>query len=133
MLLKLTSYMRFSKYKKATTTPKPFETNQNHSKTNPKPFHGLKTFFVDNTPAWSCMINGYSSSKPMAEMGNLLHLTIAALQIDCWVEWVNSDANIADLPFRLGPQHQRGQLYAARPVFKQQRMIFLTPNDSSAP
>lgn len=88
-------------------------------------------FFVDNTPAWYCMINGYSSSKPMAEMGNLFHLAIAALEIDCWIEWVNSEANIADLPSR--PQHQRAQLYAARPVFQQQRMIFPTPADCMTP
>lgn len=58
--------------------------------------------FVDNTPAWSYMINGYSSSAPMAEMGNLFHraIMIAVLGIDCWIEWVNSDANIADLPSR---------------------------------
>ena len=88
-------------------------------------------FFVDNTPAWSCMINGFSASKPMAEMGNLFHLAIAALEIDCWVEWVNSDANIADIPSR--PIHQRGQLYAARPVFKQIRMVFPTPDDCLNP
>ena len=88
-------------------------------------------FFVDNTPAWSCMINGYSSSAPMAEMGNLFHLAIAALGIDCWIEWVNSDANIADLPSR--PERQRGQLYAARPVFKQQRMQFPTSTDCLNP
>ena len=46
-------------------------------------------FFVDVTPAWSCMINGFSRSKPMAEMGNLFRLAIAALEIDRWVEWVN--------------------------------------------
>ena len=88
-------------------------------------------FFIDNTPAWSCMINGYSSSKPMAEMGNLFHLAIAALEIDCWIEWVNSDANLADLPSR--PAHQREQLYAARPVFLQTQMVFPKPSDCLNP
>jgi hypothetical protein len=62
----------------------------------------LRNRRVDNTPAWSYMINGYSSSAPMAEMGNLFHraIMIAVLGIDCWIEWVNSDANIADLPSR---------------------------------
>ena len=48
------------------------------------------------------MINSYSSSAPMAEMGNLFHraIMIAVFVIDCWIEWVNSDANIADLPSR---------------------------------
>jgi hypothetical protein len=87
--------------------------------------------YVDNTAAWSCMINGYSSSKPMAAMGNLFHLAIAARGIDCWVEWVNSEANLADLPSR--PAHQREQLYAARPVFLQRRMIFPSPADFDNP
>jgi hypothetical protein len=56
--------------------------------------------YVDNTAACSCMINGYSSSVPMAAMGNLFHLAISALGIDCWVEWVNTKANLADLPSR---------------------------------
>ena len=58
-------------------------------------------------------------------------LAIAALEIDCWVEWVNSDANIADIPSR--PIHQRGQLYTARPVFKQIRMVFPTIDDCLNP
>ena len=41
------------------------------------------------------MTNGYSSSKQMAEMGNHFHLDIAAFEIDCWTESVNSDTNIA--------------------------------------
>ena len=87
--------------------------------------------YVDNTAAWSCMINGYSSSKPMAAMGNLFHLIAAALWIDCWVEWVNSEANLADLPSR--PAHQQEQLYAARPVFQRRRMIFPSPSDYNNP
>ena len=45
----------------------------------------LRNRRVDNTPAWSYMINGYSSSAPMAEMGNLFHraIMIAVLGIDC--------------------------------------------------
>ena len=67
----------------------------------------------------------------MASMGNLLHLAIAALEIDVWVEWVNSEANIADIPSR--PSQQREALYAARPVFRQQRMIFPSQADCLHP
>ena len=93
--------------------------------------HRKICFFVDNTAAWSCMINGFSSSPPMAKIGNLFHLALAALEADCWVEWVKSEANIADLPSR--PIHQRGPLYAARPVFKQERMLFPTQEELDNP
>ena len=58
---------------------------------------------------------------------NLFHLTADALGIDCWAEWVNSEANLADLPSR--PAHQWEQLCAARPVFLHRRMISPSPSD----
>ena len=67
----------------------------------------------------------------MAAMGNLFHLIAAALWIDCWVEWVNSEANLVDLPSR--PAHRREQHYADRPVFLQRRMIFPAPSDYNNP
>jgi hypothetical protein len=91
----------------------------------------LYVIIIDNTAAWSCMINRYSSSVPMASVGNLLHLTIAALGFDCWVEWVNTKANLADLPSR--PACQREQLYAARPVLKQRAMVFPSLFDYTNP
>jgi len=53
-------------------------------------------FFCDNTVVWRSLITGYSSSKMMARVKALLHLFVAALDIDLWVEWVNTDAIIAD-------------------------------------
>ena len=61
----------------------------------------------------------------------LFHLALSALEADYWVEWVKSEANIADLPSR--PIHQRGPLYAARPVFKQERMLFPTQEELDNP
>jgi len=57
-------------------------------------------FFCDNTAAWSSMITGYSSSKTMARVSALFHLFVADHDIDLWVEWVNTDTIIADLPSR---------------------------------
>lgn len=88
-------------------------------------------FYVDNTSTWSAMIQGYTSSKSMARISALFHLAIAALQIDCWVEWVNSEANLADWPSR--PARERSRLYEARPVFKQVAMLFPSQADITNP
>ena len=93
--------------------------------------HRRVLFFIDNTAAWSAMINGYTSSPPMARLSTLFHLAAAALSIDCWVEWVNTDANLADLPSR--PLAQRTELYNARPAFKQLQMIFPSPAEHADP
>lgn len=77
------------------------------------------------------MINGYTSSPPMARLSTLFHLAAAALSIDCWVEWVNTDANLADLPSR--PLAHRTELYNARPAFKQLQMIFPSPAEHADP
>jgi hypothetical protein len=67
----------------------------------------------------------------MTKISALSHLALAALDIDCWIEWVNSDANIADWPSRL--QRQRAPFYAIRPVFKQTAMVFPTEEDMAKP
>jgi len=47
------------------------------------------------------MTTDYSSSKTMSRVSVMFHhLFVAALDIDLWVEWVNTDANIADPPSR---------------------------------
>ena len=46
----------------------------------------------------------------MTKISALFHLDLAALGIDCWIEWVNSDDNIADWLSR--PQRQRAPFYA---------------------
>ena len=69
--------------------------------------------------------------SPWQPWANLFHLTAAALGIDCWIEWVNSEANLVDLPSR--PAHRREQHYADRPVFLQRRMLFPAPSDYNNP
>ena len=65
-------------------------------------------FFCDNTAAWSSMTTGYSSSKTMARVSALFYLFVEVLDIDLWVDWVNTDANNTDLPSR--PLSGRGEL-----------------------
>ena len=82
-------------------------------------------FIIDITAVWSTKINGYKNSPAMARMSSLFHLAAAVLIIDCWVKWVNTDTNLADLSSR--PPAQRTELYNARPVFKQLQMVFSSP------
>ena len=57
-------------------------------------------FFIDNTSALSACVHGYARDTDLAAMSNLLHLALAQLQCTSWFEFVNSAANIADLPTR---------------------------------
>ena len=69
-------------------------------------------FFVDNTSALSACIHGYARDTDMAAMSNLLHLALAQLQCTTWFEFVNSAANIADLPTRPQDAADVDDLYA---------------------
>ena len=77
------------------------------------------------------MITGYSSSKTMARVSALFHLFVAALDIDLWVEWVNTDANIADLPSR--PLSGRGELSKITPLLADCPMIFISKTEFDDP
>ena len=55
---------------------------------------------IDNTSALSACVHGYARDTDLAAMSNLLHLALAQLQCTSWFEFVNSAANIADLPTR---------------------------------
>ena len=57
-------------------------------------------FFVDNTSALSSYVHGYSRNTDLAAMSNLLHLALAQINCISWFEFVNSAANVADLPTR---------------------------------
>jgi len=93
---------------------------------------GRKVYlFCDNTAAWSSMITGYSSSKTMARISALFHLFVAALDIDLWVEWVNTDANIADLPSR--PAKGRGDLSKITPPLIERPMNFICQKEYDDP
>jgi len=88
-------------------------------------------FFCDNMAACSSMITGYSSSKTMARVSALFHLFVAALDIDLWVEWVNTDANIADLSSR--PLSGRGKLANILSPLVERPMIFISEEEFNDP
>jgi hypothetical protein len=88
-------------------------------------------FFCDNTAAWSSIITGYSSSKMMARVSALFQLFVAALDKDLWVEWVNTDANIADLPSR--PLSGRGELSKIIPPLVERPMISISEEEFNDP
>ena len=45
------------------------------------------------------MTTDYSSSKTMSRVSVMFHhLFVAALDIDLWVEWVNTEGNVTNLP-----------------------------------
>jgi len=69
--------------------------------------------------------------KMMACVSALFHLFVAALDIDLWVEWVNTDANIADLPSR--PLSGRGELSEIIPPLVEHPMIFICEENSTTP
>ena len=61
--------------------------------------------FCDNTAAMSATVHGYARSPNLAAISNTLHLALATLRCNLWVEWVPSDANCADVPSRpQGPE-----------------------------
>ena len=59
------------------------------------------------------MVHGYSSSSVMQIACSLFSLLRAALETDMWVEFVYTDANIADIPSR-----NRGAGHADEAAFK---------------
>ena len=56
--------------------------------------------FVDNAPALSNVINGYSGRADMARFVNMHHAACIALNVDWYGEWIPSKANIADIMTR---------------------------------
>jgi len=77
------------------------------------------------------MITGYSNSKTMARVSALFRLFVAALDKDLWVEWVNTDINIADLPSR--PRTGRGELSKIPPPLVERPMTFISEADFNNP
>jgi hypothetical protein len=74
---------------------------------NPKLFAGRRVIhFVDNAPALSNMVNGYARMEDMAELVNLFHLALMALDVEWYGEWVPSKANIADIMTRPDRFHE---------------------------
>lgn len=56
--------------------------------------------FADNTAANGATCRGYSPLPDISMMVGSFHLKLARLSTRPWIEWVESEANIADLPSR---------------------------------
>ena len=56
--------------------------------------------WIDNTSAISCLLHGYSGKPDSALLVNAFHLYNAGLKADIRFEYVESKANVADLPSR---------------------------------
>ena len=91
----------------------------------------LVYFCCDNTAEWSSMTTGYSSSKTMTRVSALFHPFVAALDMDLWVEWVNTDTNIADLSSR--PLTGCGELSKINPPLVERPMIFISEAEFNDP
>lgn len=56
--------------------------------------------WIDNTSAISCLLHGYSGKLDSAKLVNAFHLFMAGLRSRVHFEYVESKANVADLPSR---------------------------------
>ena len=56
--------------------------------------------FVDNTVALSAFVHGYARATDMARLANCMHLSAAGMRTRVWLEYVPSNANLADPPSR---------------------------------
>ena len=67
----------------------------------PDVFRGREAIhWIDNTSAISCLLHGYSGKLDSALMVNAFHLYNAGLKVRVHFEYVESKANVADLPSR---------------------------------
>jgi hypothetical protein len=72
--------------------------------------HGRRVLlFQDNSTAFTVAITGSSDSDVVREIAGLFHLSAAALNVSLWIEHVQTEAMLADIPSRnsgFGHQHE---------------------------
>ena len=56
--------------------------------------------WIDNTSAASVLLHGYSGKPDSARLANIFHMFNAGLRARIYFEYVESKANVADLPSR---------------------------------
>ncbi len=62
---------------------------------------GVKVLmFVDNVPAACALSQGISKQEDLQCLSSLFHSLCAGYHVKFWIEWVPSEANIADVPSR---------------------------------
>ena len=67
----------------------------------PDLFRGREVLhWIDNSSAGSALIKGYSGKPDSAHLTNIFHMFNCGLRARVWFEYVESKANVADLPSR---------------------------------
>ena len=66
--------------------------------------------FVDNQGTLSTLIRGAARDGDLAVLASFYQLTCARLGVRAWLEYVESEANIADGPSRVGVQWALSEL-----------------------
>ena len=56
--------------------------------------------WIDNESAVYALVKGYSGAADSARIVNLYHCCVAQLEVTPWIEYVQSEDNLADLPSR---------------------------------
>ena len=62
---------------------------------------GRLLHFVDNQPALASLIGGKGADADVAAIACVYQLLLTALGVSAWLEFVESDSNLADGPSRL--------------------------------
>ena len=77
--------------------------------TLPDLVRGRRCFmYQDNSTAFHCAITGRCKDAAVRDVGAHFHLAAAALGVGLWVEWVSTDAQLADPPSRVQESRQWG-------------------------
>ena len=63
-------------------------------------------FFIDNTTAIGNIVNGYSNNPSAAKLVNAICLITVRANSCIFYEYLDSEANVADLPSRLRPGNE---------------------------
>ena len=85
--------------------------------------------WIDNTTALSGAVHGYANQPDLADASNALHCAACGLRIDLFLEWVASEANLADVPSR--PTKDRAVL--GRLGMRAVQLAFPSPGEWSDP
>lgn len=79
--------------------------------------------WIDNTSALAALIKGYSRAPDSARIVHAFHAFNVGLRASCWLEYVASKANIADMP-------SRGDFGLLEELGSEERECILPPTDS---
>ena len=88
-------------------------------------------FFQDNSTAFTVAITGYSDSDTVREIAGLFHLSVAALNLNLWIEHAQTDAMLTDIPSRNSSFDHHHEA-SFRLLATSQRPIFLSPTGTLA-